>query len=572
MTQGPRPFLASLSLVLFLAGADYGYGQDARPARKTFIDYFLPMPVQGALSKEAWGAAQVGARDPKNGLEDPAMKQWNYWDGQILKAPDGKYHLFASRWEQARGHSAWTSSKAVHAVSDHLLGPYVDQGLCWPNDERGKGHNVTALVLPDGRYAVVISETRPGTVYVSKSPDGPWEKLGTIQGEGLRTSNVSLMVRPDGDYMIVPRSGQVFISKAADGILGPYKPVGSAFPKGIPNLEDPVVFYSGGLYHIVVNSWSLRKAFHLTSKDGKTDWVNRGLAYDPTANFCRYTDRTVNHWNKLERPGVVLENGHVIAMTFAVIDTPKESQHGNDGHGSKIIVVPFDGAALDRDLQEAGDAARRPSRGESAPPVVDPGPVGGPPADAVVLFDGKDMSKFRGERSPEPRWKLAGGVMETTPNGGLLSKEEFGDCQVHVEWAAPSIVRGDGQGRGNSGVYLMGRYEIQVLDSYNNPTYPNGQCGAFYGHNAPLVNVCRKPGEWQTYDIIFHAPKKLTDGVLQPGSFTVLQNGVLIQDHVPVDGRSTTAAPLHGLATKGPLYLQDHGNPVRFRNVWVRRL
>jgi len=116
---------------------------------------------------------------------------------------------------------------------------------------------------------------------------------------------------------------------------------------------------------------------------------------------------------------------------------------------------------------------------DQEPPVVDPGPVGGPPADAVVLFDGKDLSRFRGERTVEPKWKLANGVMETTPQGGLFSRQEFADCQLHVEWAAPSVVKGDGQGRGNSGVYLMGRYEIQVLDSYHNPTYPNGQCGAF---------------------------------------------------------------------------------------------
>ena len=209
---------------------------------------------------------------------------------------------------------------------------------------------------------------------------------------------------------------------------------------------------------------------------------------------------------------------------------------------------------------------------DQEPPVVDPGPVGGPPSDAIVLFDGKDLSKFRGERSAEPKWKLADGVMETTPQGGLFSKEEFADCQLHVEWASPSVVKGEGQGRGNSGVYLMGRYEIQVLDCYHNKTYPNGQCGAFYGHNAPLVNVCRKPGEWQAYDIIFHAPKKLTDGKVQPGSFTVLHNGVLIQDHIPVGGDPTTAAPLQGIADKGPLYLQDHGNPVRFRNVWIRPL
>ncbi len=206
------------------------------------------------------------------------------------------------------------------------------------------------------------------------------------------------------------------------------------------------------------------------------------------------------------------------------------------------------------------------------PPVVDPGPIGGPPSDAVVLFDGKDLSQFRGERSAEPKWKLENGEMQTTPFGGIFSKQEFGDCQLHVEWAEPAVVKGEGQGRGNSGVYLMGRYEIQVLDCYHNQTYPNGQCGAFYGHNAPLVNVCRKPGEWQTYDIIFHAPRKQADSSVKPGSFTVLQNGVLIQDHIPVTGEPTTAAPLQGLAQQGPLYLQDHGNPVRFRNVWIRPL
>jgi hypothetical protein len=216
----------------------------------------------------------------------------------------------------------------------------------------------------------------------------------------------------------------------------------------------------------------------------------------------------------------------------------------------------------------AADAAKQ----DPEPPVVEPGPIGGPPSDAIVLFDGTDLSRFRGERSAEPKWKLEGGALETTPQGGIFSKQEFTDCQLHVEWAAPSVVKGEGQGRGNSGVYLMGRYEIQVLDCYHNKTYPNGQCGAFYGHNAPLVNVCRKPGEWQAYDIIFHAPKKRVDGKVEPGSFTVLQNGVLIQDHIPVEGDPTTAAPLQGIADKGPLYLQDHGNPVRFRNVWIRPL
>lgn len=219
-----------------------------------------------------------------------------------------------------------------------------------------------------------------------------------------------------------------------------------------------------------------------------------------------------------------------------------------------------------------GASAADPPKKEQEPPVVDPGPVGGPPADAIVLFDGTDLSKFRGQRNAEPKWKLENGVMETTAGGGIFSRQEFGDCQLHVEWAAPSVVKGEGQGRGNSGVYLMGRYEIQVLDCYNNKTYPAGQCGAFYGHNPPLVNACRPPGQWQTYDIIFHAPRQLANGSIQPGSFTVLHNGVLIQDHIPVGGEPTTAAPLKGIADKGPLYLQDHGNPVRFRNVWIRRL
>lgn len=211
-----------LLAVAMLAGR-VGFCQELPHVKKTFIDYFQPMPVDGPLSKTVWGAAEVGPRDPKNGLEDSGMTRWNYWDGQIIKARDGKYHLYASRWDQAKGHGEWWNSKAVHAVSDSLFGPYTDTGLCWPQNQGGKGHNVTALVLPDGRYAIVVSETRGGgDVFVSNSPDGPWEQLGTIKAEGLHASNISIMVRPDGDYMIVPRSGHIWISKAADGILGPY--------------------------------------------------------------------------------------------------------------------------------------------------------------------------------------------------------------------------------------------------------------------------------------------------------------------------------------------------------------
>lgn len=328
---------------------------------KTYIDYFLPTPPHGELSREAWGAPNVLPRDPQNGLEDTTIKKYCYWDGQIIKAADGKYHLFASRWAESAGHNGWFGSSAVHAVSDALTGPYVDKGLCWPNDSGGKGHNVTALTMPDGTYAVVISETRPTEVYVSKSLDGPWEHKGTIKVDGepnWHGSNVSIMARPDGNFEFTQRDGRIMFSD--QGILGPYKVQGATiFPKGIPNLEDPCIWYSGGRYHVLVNSWSRKEAYHLTSADGIKDWTNRGVAYDPRKSMVRYPDGTVNHWTKLERPGVYIENGHVVAMTFAAIDVEKDQDKGNDGHGSKVIVVPFDGAALDKDLQATPDATKR---------------------------------------------------------------------------------------------------------------------------------------------------------------------------------------------------------------------
>jgi hypothetical protein len=340
-------------------------------ADKTLIDYFLPMPVGDGLQSNAWGAATVGPRDQKNGLEDATMKQWNYWDGQIIKGPDGKYNMFASRWDQSRGHGGWGNSKAIHAVSDKAAGPYVDKGICWPQDTDGKGHNVTALVLTNGTYAVLVSDTRPGDFFVSASLDGPWTYKGRLQVDAngfsaaRTTANLSILVRPDGSFLIVPRSGAILLS--TNGLTGPYNVQGpSVFANtpGLPNinLEDPVVWMSGGLYHIVVNSFSTRKAYHLTSPDGIHNWTFRGLAYDPTTSFVRYTDGTVNHWNNMERPGVFIENGHVAYFTFAVIDVPKGNDHGNDNHGSKVIVVPFDGVAFDRDMAAlaGGSPAPRP--------------------------------------------------------------------------------------------------------------------------------------------------------------------------------------------------------------------
>lgn len=242
------------------------------------------------------------------------------------------------------------------------------------------------------------------------------------------------------------------------------------------------------------------------------------------------------------------------------------NRFGARAHISLIAVVAAFATSLSISTVRAADGQT-----DKEPPVVTPGHDGSPPSDAVVLFDGNDLSAWKSGDGGPAKWKVANGIMTVT-KGNLMTQEEFGDIQLHIEWAAPAEVKGDGQGRGNSGVYFQGRYEIQVLDSYNNPTYFNGQASAFYGHSAPLVNASRKPGEWQTYDIVFHAPKPGADGKVIPGSFTVFHNGVLVQDHIPVEGDATTAAQFSGATAKGPLLLQDHGNPVRYRNIWLRKL
>ncbi len=203
------------------------------------------------------------------------------------------------------------------------------------------------------------------------------------------------------------------------------------------------------------------------------------------------------------------------------------------------------------------------------PPVVTPGKTDSdPPSDAVVLFDGTDLSRWRGG----DRWSVVDGVA-VTGKGQITSLDEFGDCQVHIEWSAPDPPKGSGQGRGNSGVFLMGRYELQVLDSYDNPTYFDGQAGAIYKQTPPAVNAMRPPGQWNSYDIFWTAPRFDDDGSLtSPAYITVLHNGVLILNHFELQGDTPFNRPpkYSAHSEKGPISLQDHGDPVRFRNIWVR--
>ncbi len=220
------------------------------------------------------------------------------------------------------------------------------------------------------------------------------------------------------------------------------------------------------------------------------------------------------------------------------------------------------------------------------PPRVAPGgpalPVA-PPSDAVVLFDGKDLSQWvqRAKRGPdrgelvEPRWKVENGYMEVTPGAGhLLSNEKFGDIQLHVEWAAPPEVCGSSQWRGNGGVMIMERYEIQILDSIDNPTYADGQAGSIYGQFPPLVNASRRRGEWQSFDIFFEAPEFDGEKLVEPAYVTVVHNGVLVHHRQrivgPVAHRKWNEYKAH--ESELPILLQDHDVPVRYRNIWVRRL
>ena len=216
------------------------------------------------------------------------------------------------------------------------------------------------------------------------------------------------------------------------------------------------------------------------------------------------------------------------------------------------------------------------------PPVVLPGArPGQPPSDAVVLFDGKDFSQWTTRDGKPPAWRLAEGAMvsaashaqgEKSGTGDLLSKVRFGSAQIHVEFATPNMPQAKGQARGNSGVYLQARYEIQVLDSYQNPTYANGSSGALYGRYAPLVNASRPPEEWQTYDIIFEAPVFDGDKLVRPVYFTVFHNGVMLHNHKESLGPMVFRQVAHYTPHEptASLMLQNHNNPVHYRNIWVR--
>jgi MYXO-CTERM domain-containing protein len=241
-------------------------------------------------------------------------------------------------------------------MQSSIIGPYVDGGTAY-TDSSGKGHNVTAALLPDGKYAIITSDTRPGAIFLADAITGPFAYQGdiTVNANGFdasgTTKNLSLTILPDKSFLMATRFGAIMTTPTS--LLGPWVVQGPRVfttPSGYPSgsREDPVIWCSGGQFHLVC------KARHMTSADGIKNWKDVGLAYDPTSNFVRYTDGTVNHWYKMERAGVYMENGHVVAFTFAVIDVDKTLDLANDTHGIKVIVVPFDGVTFDADTGIAG--------------------------------------------------------------------------------------------------------------------------------------------------------------------------------------------------------------------------
>jgi hypothetical protein len=426
---------------------------------KTMIDYFQAIPIRGKITTSGWGIGTSGPRDPDNGIEDIA--NWIYWDGKVLKADDGKYHLFCSKWQASKGISAWMSdSVSVHAVSDHVLGPYKEVGPTYTY-QNGRGHNTNALRLLDGSYAVIESAIVPGWIFTSKTLDGPFTYKGSISWNdngfnvGSVTANLGIFVGPDKKYWGFSNSGAVMV---ADDVLGKYEVKTSKIYLDNPgaNLnyaEDPMMWYSGGYYHVVYNYWNIHKSYHIMSADGIRNWKATGLAVDPSTDFCRYEDGTVNHWGNMERPNVIMENGHVTHFTFAVTDKNKDSGSNCCMTGSKILIVPFDGVAFDADNggEKAADGGAGGSGGSDA------GGTGGRGLDAgagggigMTSRDGGGGTSAAGGREVDAGAGGSGGRTGPEGSGGTSAASGAGSGGTSGKGGASSGSSAT-TGRGGSG-------------------------------------------------------------------------------------------------------------------------
>ena len=351
---------------------------------KPFEEYIKPTPTVAPLSSATWGVAGVIPRDISNGIESAkgagVHPDYYYWDGEIIKATDGKYHMFMSTFSgDTNFGTGWQGSDAYHAISQtNVLGPYVRQDYVYTNGGSHKGHNVSAAQLSDGSYVVVVSEIVPFQLYKSTSLDGPWTGCSPAPTSDVGGSNISFIERHDGKFEITERNGGLAV---ADTLCGHYVrqqpkttytahsnsvyPVRTSIP-GVPNPtyayeEDPHIWRSGGTYHIIYSGSGDRVGWHVYSPDGLTGWKDNGYAWsgrDYQKIFCYEGTTTCTAWYKMERPGVVLEDGHPTHITWAVSDVDKDNQVlPGTNHGTKVIVVPFDGVAFDNDFGTGGGDA-----------------------------------------------------------------------------------------------------------------------------------------------------------------------------------------------------------------------
>lgn len=243
----------------------------------------------------------------------------------------------------------------------------------------------------------------------------------------------------------------------------------------------------------------------------------------------------------------------------------------------KIFFISFACLISFSIIRAQGNDPKLTEQWNPVPKIITPGSMStDAPSDAIVLFNGKNGSAWQKRNGKNFDWKIDSGFMMVKPGtGNIQTIQDFGSCQLHIEWRAPNSVKGEGQGRGNSGIFLMGRYEVQVLDNYNNKTYSNGQAASIYKQRMPLVNACRPPGEWQCYDLIFTAPQFNTDSTVKSAArVTIMHNGVLVQNNIEIWGSTTfigiSKYEMHN--NKEPIILQDHGNFVSYRNIWIREL
>ena len=337
-TSSPSRACAHLAIATAVLLACVGLPGTARA--KPFEEYIKATPMVAPLSSASWGVAGVLPRDLSNGIESAkgagVHPDYYYWDGQIIRAKDGKYHMFMSTFSgDTNFGTGWQSSDAYHAISQtNVLGPYQRQDFVYTNNGSHKGHNVSAVELPDGSYAVIVSEIVPFTIYKAASLDGPWTPCSPSTDIG--SSNISLVPRHDGKFQITERNGTIAIADTLCGAYKKQKPTcsytqagtDSIYPKrtSIPGVsnpnytyqEDPHIWRSGGTYHIIYSGSGDRVGWHVYSADGITNWKDNGYAWSPRDYqkiFCYEGSTTCTQWYKMERPGVVLQDGHPAYIT-----------------------------------------------------------------------------------------------------------------------------------------------------------------------------------------------------------------------------------------------------------------